>query len=62
MIPHPKMEELKVHIQCVILWESKNNKIQMKQKRIFIVFMAKVSLLTTKSEIGFHSFVLVIRH
>ena len=26
MISHPKMEELKMHIQCVMLWEFKNNK------------------------------------
>ena len=33
-----------------------------KQQRIFVVFMAKVLLLTAKLEKGFQSFVLVIQH
>ena len=45
------MEELKVLIRHVMLWEFKNKKTQQKQLRKFIVFMAKVSLLKAKSKI-----------
>ena len=33
-----------------------------KQSRKFLVLMAKVSLLTTKSETGFQNFILAVRH
>ena len=49
------MEELKVNIRYVILWEFDKNK-EVK------IFMDKVSLQTTKSENGFESFVLALYH
>ena len=35
---------------------------QLKQQRKLVVFMAKVSLLTTKSQTGFQNFIMAIRH
>ena len=57
------MEEPKVHIGHVMLWEfKKKKKTPQKQQRKFMVFMAYVSLLTTKFETGFYSFILAIQH
>ena len=56
------MEELKVHIWHVMVWEFKNNKNAAETAWKFVVFIAYVSLLTTKLETGFQSFILVICH
>ena len=56
------MGELKVHIQYAILWEFKNNKNTTETAKKISSVMAKVPLLTTKSETGFQSFILVIHH
>ena len=45
------MEELKVH---EILWEFKNKKKRYRNRK-FLVFIAKVSLLTAKFETSFQS-------
>ena len=56
------MEELKIHIPHVMLWEVKNDKNTTETtKKISSVYDQGV-LLTAKSETGFQSFVLVIRH
>ena len=47
------MEEVKVKIRHVILWEFKNRENAIKTAEKFVVFLTKVSLLTAKSEIGF---------
>ena len=54
------MEELKVHIRHVMLWEFKNNKNATETAQNICKFIPKVSLLTTTSETGFQSFVLAI--
>ena len=52
------MEEPKVYIQNVMLWEFTNNK----NTTEIVVFMAKVSLLIAKSKTDFQSFSLAIHH
>ena len=47
---------MELHIQHVILWEFKNI------KNTSVVFMAKVSLLTTESETGIQSMIPEIHH
>ena len=56
------MDELKVLIQYVMLRKFNNNKNTSETAGKFLVFMSKVSLLTTKSENGFQSFILTIQH
>ena len=56
------MEELKEYIQHVMFGETQNNKLLERQPRKIAVFIANVSLLTAKFEIGLKIFVLAIHH
>ena len=57
----PKIKKLNMHIRHMILLEYNNNENATNQFRKVIVFMANVSLLITKSEIG-HKNVLIVIH
>ena len=59
MINAAKMEEMKVHIQHVVLWEFTNSKntTEIAKKTC----KDKVSLLTAKSETGFQSFNILLK-
>ena len=58
------MEGLKIHIRYVMLCcgRLRITKMLQKQLRKYEVFIAKMSLLTSKSKTSFQSFVLLIRH